>query len=145
VSGIVYQNDSTTPAKDVILYFYHTDQTGVYPTRGDEEGWGKRHGYLRGWIKTNENGQYKLSTLRPASYPDTKNPQHIHITVKEPGLNPYWIDEYLFDDDPFLTANERRYYFERGGDGILKNGVLEDGVTKYKRNIVLGLNIPGYE
>ena len=43
VSGVIYASDGTTPAKDVILYVYHADQTGVYPTRGDETGWGRRH------------------------------------------------------------------------------------------------------
>ena len=27
VSGIVYQRDGKTPAKDVVIYFYHTDQS----------------------------------------------------------------------------------------------------------------------
>jgi protocatechuate 3,4-dioxygenase, beta subunit len=105
VNGIVYNADGT-PAKDVVTYIYHTDQTGNYPTKGDEKGWGKRHGYLRGWMKTNEKGEYKFFTLRPASYPDSKNPQHIHVIIKEPNKNEYWIDEYLFDDDPFLTTNK---------------------------------------
>src|SRR5688572_27519072 len=47
LSGVVYKNDGRTPAPGVVLYIYHTDQTGVYPTRGDEKDWGRRHGYLR--------------------------------------------------------------------------------------------------
>src|SRR5574339_377168 len=38
VNGTVYKADGT-PAPDVIIYIYHTDQTGVYPTKGDEKGW----------------------------------------------------------------------------------------------------------
>jgi protocatechuate 3,4-dioxygenase, beta subunit len=56
VTGTVYKSDGKTPAPDVVLYIYHTDKSGIYPTKGDESGWGKRHGYLRGWIKTNEQG-----------------------------------------------------------------------------------------
>src|SRR5436189_3947853 len=33
ISGVIYERDGKTPARDVILYVYHTDQTGVYPTR----------------------------------------------------------------------------------------------------------------
>jgi protocatechuate 3,4-dioxygenase, beta subunit len=33
ISGTIYQTDGKTPAKDVILYIYHTDQKGVYPQR----------------------------------------------------------------------------------------------------------------
>ncbi len=89
ISGTIYQTDGKTPAKDVILYLYHTDQKGIYPQRGNETGWGKRHGYIRGWIKTNEDGQYRFHTLRPASYPNSRAPQHIHPTIKEQGKNEY--------------------------------------------------------
>lgn len=145
ISGTIYQADGKTPAKDVILYIYHTDQKGVYPIKGNETGWAKRHGYLRGWIKTNADGKYKFYTLRPASYPDTRAPQHIHPVIKEPNKNEYYIDEYLFADDPYLDEKEKTNQQKRGGSGIItltKNG---DGTWVGKRDIVLGLNIPNYK
>ena len=142
VNGIVYNADGT-PAANVIIYVYHTDQTGVYPTKGNEKGWGKRHGYLRGWMRTNEKGEYKFFTLRPAAYPGRKDPEHIHVTIKEPDKNEYWIDEYVFDDDPLLTHSQRKNCQDRGGSGILK---LKDAGDMFKaeRNIYLGKNIPDY-
>ena len=144
VSGTIFQRDGKTPATGVILYVYHTDQTGVYPTKGDETGWAKRHGYIRGWIKTDANGKYKFYTLKPAAYPGRTNPAHIHATVKEPNLNEYWIDEYLFDDDPILTKHERDAQKKRGGNGILKLTKDANGLLIAHRDIILGLNIPGY-
>jgi len=144
VNGIVYKADGKTPAPGVIIYIYHTDQTGIYPKKGDETGWAKRHGYLRGWMKTNEKGEYKFFTLLPASYPNSKNPKHIHVTIKEPGMNEYWIDEYLFDDDPFLTAEERGHIKERGGNGIIKTKEVEKDFLKGQRDIYLGKNVPNY-
>jgi protocatechuate 3,4-dioxygenase, beta subunit len=145
VTGTIYTRDGKTPAKDVILYIYHTNQEGVYATKGNETGWGKRHGYLRSWIKTNADGHYSFYTLRPASYPEGKNPAHIHAVIKEPGLIPYWIDEYLFDDDPFLTDEERNHQQKRGGSGIVKITVGNDGLAIMKRDLVLGLNVPHYD
>ena len=142
VSGIVYGADGK-PAPNVIIYVYHTDQTGVYPTKGDEKGWGKRHGYLRGWMKTNANGEYTFYTLRPGAYPGREAPEHIHVTVKEPDKNEYWIDEYVFDDDPLLTAKERKNCRDRGGSGIIKVKDAGD-MLKAERNIYLGKNIPDY-
>jgi protocatechuate 3,4-dioxygenase, beta subunit len=147
VNGVVYHADGT-PAAGVVIYIYHTDQSGVYPKRGDDPsipqgGWGKRHGYLRGWMKTNEKGEYKFFTLRPASYPGGRNPAHIHVTVKEPDKNEYWIDEYLFDDDPFLTSEERKHSQNRAGNGILKTKDVGN-MLKAERHIYLGKNIPGY-
>ena len=142
VNGVVYNVDGT-PAANVIIYVYHTDQTGIYPTKGDEKGWGKRHGYLRGWMKTNEQGEYKFFTLRPAAYAGRKDPEHIHVTIKEPDKNEYWIDEYVFDDDPLLTDKQRKSCQDRGGNGILK--VKDVGnMLKAERNIYLGKNIPDY-
>lgn len=143
VNGIVYKADGKTPAPGVILYIYHTDQNGHYAKKGNETGWGKRHGYIRGWMRTNEKGEYKFVTLRPAPYPDHSEPAHIHITVKEPGLNEYYIDEFLFDDDLLLTSDKRQKLDNRGGSGILK---LKDvgNMLKAERLIYLGKNIPDY-
>jgi len=122
---------------------YHTNQQGIYPTKGNETGWGKRHGYIRGWMKTNEKGEYRFYTSRPASYPNSNNPQHIHITIKEPELNEYWIDDYHFADDAFITADIKNTEGKRGGPGLL-HLQTQNGIAKAKRNIILGLNIPGY-
>lgn len=142
VSGIIYQADGKTPAAGVIMYFYHTDQKGVYPTTGREKGWAKRHGYLRGWVKTDNAGRFHFFTLRPASYPDRKAPAHIHATIKEPGKSAYWIDEFLFADDPLLPADHNEK-LSRGGSGVLKP-VMTEGILRANRAIILGLNIPGY-
>lgn len=140
VTGTIYQNDGKTPAKDVIMYLYHTDQTGIYPTKGGETGWARRHGYIRGWIKTDENGKYTFYTLKPASYPTRQEPAHIHAIIKEPRINEYYLSDYLFAGDPLLTKDEPA---PRGGSGVLtlteKNG-LSIGV----RDIILGLNVPEY-
>jgi len=143
ISGTVYQEDGKTPASDVVLYVYHTDQTGKYRVMGEEKGWGRRHGSIRGWMKTNAKGEYLFYTIRPASYSQTGPPAHIHITIKEPSRNEYWIDDFHFNDDPFLTAELRGKLANRGGNGIItlaeKNGVLFG-----RRNIYLGQNIPDY-
>ncbi len=143
VNGTVFRADGSRAA-NVIIYIYHTDSTGVYPKKGDEKGVAKKHGYLRGWMKTNELGEYKFFTLRPGSYPQSRNPAHIHVIIKEPGKTEYWIDEYLFDDDPFLTEAERKQCQDRGGNGILK---IKDvgNMIKAERNIYLGKNIPNYQ
>ncbi len=143
VSGTIYQRDGKTAAANVILYIYHTDQQGLYPKKGNEKGQAKQHGYLRGWIKTNAAGQYKFYTLVPASYPNSNNPKHIHPVIKEPGKTAYWIDEFVFDDDPLLPASERKRSNPVGGGGVLKTTV-KDGMLRATRDIVLGLNVRDY-
>ncbi len=144
LTGTVFQRDGKTPAKDVILYVYHTDRTGIYPKKGDERGWASRHGYLRGWIKTDESGSYTFYTFRPAAYPDRTEPEHVHLTVKEPDKNEYYLDDYLFEDDPILSLKKRKLPSNRGGSGI-GNPKLEGGILTFRRDIILGLNIPDYD
>lgn len=144
ITGTVFHNDGKTPVQGVILYIYHTDRTGIYPKKGNETGWAKRHGYVRGWIKTDQNGHYTFYTFRPVAYPDGTEPEHIHLTVKEPDKNEYYLDEFVFDDDPILTPEKRKILTNRGGSGI-GNPKLENGILTFRRDIILGLNIPDYE
>jgi protocatechuate 3,4-dioxygenase, beta subunit len=145
IRGTIYQRDGKTPAPNVILYVYHTNQKGIYPSRGDEKGWGKRHGYIRGWIKTGSDGKYRFYTLRPGAYPGRENPEHIHPVIKEPGYTAYYIDEYLFDDDPILTKEERNNQHGIGGKGIIKIKRGANGMQIAERDIILGLNVAGYD
>ena len=74
LSGKLFKADGKTPAANVVLYIYHTDQSGHYTNRYNEKGWAGRNGYIKGWIKTNVKGEYKFYTLKPAPYPGTNSP-----------------------------------------------------------------------
>lgn len=144
ITGTVFLKDGKTPAEGVIIYIYHTNRNGLYETHGDEQGWAKRHGIFRGWVKTGTDGSYTFYTFRPAAYPNRAAPEHIHMTVKEPNRNEYFIDNIQFDDDPLLTESERKRLKNRGGSGITQP-TLENQQFLIKRDIILGLNIPDYE
>lgn len=145
ITGTIFQQDGKTPARDVILYIYHTDQKGIYTPGKNAKDWEKRHGRIRGWIKTNASGHYTFYTLLPASYPDSDNPKHIHPVIKEPGLQAYWIDEFLFEGDPLLTGKQKSHCENRGGDGIIKLQMDKNKILVGHRDIILGKNIPGYQ
>ena len=144
ITGTVFHRDGKTPAKNTIVYIYHTSRRGLYERKGDETGWARRHGYIRGWIRTGADGRYTFYTFRPAHYPDKSEPEHIHVTVKEENRNEYYIDEYVFDDDPLLTSAKRSKTDNRGGSGIMKTKT-GNGMLTIRRDIILGLNIPGYD
>lgn len=137
------------PAAGVIVYAYQTDANGLYPR--DPGGAapngqpGVRHGRLRGWARTDAAGEYRFDTIRPAGYPGTDIPQHVHMHVIEPGRCTYYIDDLLFDDDPRLSAEQRaRHDHGRGGSGIAVPTKGSDGVWNVRRDIRLGEGIPGY-
>lgn len=142
ISGTIYESDGKTPAEGVILYVHHTDEKGVYPTKGDEKGWAQKHGYIRGWVKTGTEGKYAFYTSKPGSY--SSNPAHIHPIILEPNGKYYWLGSFLFAGDPNIDTSEKSENPRGGSDGILtlqKKGNLWVGT----RDIILGENISGYE
>ncbi|HEY0101265.1 MAG TPA: hypothetical protein VGB76_20245 [Pyrinomonadaceae bacterium] len=143
-SGVIYQPDGKTPARGVILYAYHTDARGIYPPAPDARGMARRHGRLRGWIKTNARGEYKFVTIKPASYPNSTIPSHVHLIVKEADKNEYYIDDFEFEDDRFLTQQERARRRKAGGSGVVSLTKNAGGVWLARRNITLGLNVQNY-
>jgi protocatechuate 3,4-dioxygenase beta subunit len=145
VSGTIYQNDGKAPAKDVVLYIYHTDQSGIYARKGDETGWAKRHGYIRGWVKTDINGQYAFYTLKPGVYPDRSSPAHIHPIVLEPNGKYYWLGSYHFEGDSLLTDKETSPDLPRGGSSGLLTLKKEGDIWVGRRDIILGKKVPDYE
>ncbi|HSW55953.1 MAG TPA: hypothetical protein VLH59_12770 [Ignavibacteriaceae bacterium] len=144
ITGTTFKLDGKTPAPNVILYYYHTDINGYYANKEGLDQRVVRHGYIRGWVKSDENGKYAIYTVRPASYPNADIPAHIHLSIKEPNIaKEYYIDEFVFDDDPLLTRTRRKTLENRGGSGILR--VLISGDLQIvEHNIILGLNIPNY-
>ena len=144
VTGLVYGRDGTTPTANVVVYFWQTDSSGYYSPSEGLDANARRHGHIRGWVKTGADGKYAIQTIRPAPYPHRDNPAHIHVSIKEPGIaNEYYIDELVFDDDELLTAQRRKQLENRGGSGILRPFTSGD-VQVAEHNIVLGLNIPNY-
>ena len=150
LTGTVYELDGKTPAQNVILYYYQTDVDGRYTTKESEERnmpinkLGQTHGYIRGWLKTDSEGKYSIYTIKPGSYPSRDEAAHVHITIKEKNMKePYYIDNFVFDDDPLLTANRRKRMENRGGSGVVRF-VQKEELWIGERNIYLGLNIPDY-
>jgi protocatechuate 3,4-dioxygenase, beta subunit len=144
VTGKVYKIDGKTPAPNVVIYYWQTDNNGYYSPKNGMDEKAKRHGHIRGWVKTDKNGKYALYTIKPAPYPNDNIPAHIHTSIKEPNIeNEYYIDEFIFDDDKLLTSEKRKALENRGGSGILRV-LLKDNLQIAEHNIILGLNIPNY-
>lgn len=150
LTGTVFQSDAKTPAPGIIIYYYQTDQNGKYQHIENESrsmpqnDLGQTHGYIRGWVKSDQNGKYSIYTTRPGTYPSRTEPAHIHLTIIEPNVKEaYYIDNFVFDDDKMLTTQTRINMENRGGSGVLR--LVQKGDLKIgERNIILGLNIPDY-
>jgi protocatechuate 3,4-dioxygenase beta subunit len=132
ISGRVYKEDGKTPYEGFVLYLYQTDASGVY-NRIDGN-WQRPR--IRGWVKTDDDGRYVVHTIKPGSYPGSRNPAHIHVIVKVPGHDPKWIDDFLFEGDPYVNQAEVKRNRSAGDfSAIMK--VHKDGKGKGRclRNI----------
>ena len=81
LTGKVFQLDGKTPAPNVIVYYWHTDDKGLYSSNSATPKNVKAHGKLRGWVRSDEKGNYSIKTSRPAAYPNEDIPQHIHFSI----------------------------------------------------------------
>jgi protocatechuate 3,4-dioxygenase beta subunit len=107
---------SGQPIMAAIIYIYQTSTKGWYSDRAAHvravEG-DRKHARLFGYLKTDAEGRFTLHTIRPAGYPNSDLPAHIHVEV-ERSNKPVdrLVTEVQFDDDPRLTAEWRKRYLQ---------------------------------
>ena len=138
IDGVV-RDAKKQPVAGVIVYAYQTNAEGKYPP-------GKtRHGSLRAFAVTGKDGAYHFDTIRPASYPQSDIPQHVHMHVIEPGKCHYYIDDIVFTDDPMLTPAQRKAHEHgRGGVGVA-TPTKDKQLWRVRRDITLGAGIKDYD
>ncbi len=89
-----------TPVAGAVVRLFATDAEGRYhPTLPGED-----VPRIFGTVVTDSTGQFAIETVRPGPYPGTRNPRHIHVSVRSPDgemrlAAPGYV---VFDDDPLL-------------------------------------------
>jgi protocatechuate 3,4-dioxygenase beta subunit len=119
------------PVAGALVYAYHADARGFYGYErahvgGNAGDFG--HARLFGYVRTDVEGRFELHTIRPASYPDTDLPQHVHLEITAEGFAPT-VTEVLFADDPKLTPEQRASAQEHGVPVV----DVERGVDRVER------------
>ena len=138
VWGRIFGPDGKTPLPDITLYVYHTDARGIYSDQKYDGRGTAPTPRLRGWMRTDALGRYEFRTIKPASYPDHAVPAHIHSSASGEGFKERWLDSFLFEGDPFITAEERAKFAGRGSfSPIMAIKPDSDGVLRCTRDIRL--------
>jgi protocatechuate 3,4-dioxygenase beta subunit len=102
VSGIVVGPDEA-PVAGASLYIYQTDHEGYYGLKPASDSSQPR---LKLLLRSDAKGAWSFDTVKPGSYPNSRNPSHIHFEVSAPGRTTR-IFEIVFEGDPFVTAAMR--------------------------------------
>lgn len=145
ISGRILLPDAVTPAPNVVLYLYQTNAQGYYMASTDQNSASRRHGAIRGWVKSDDEGKYSFITIKPGIYPDSTVPAHIHPIIKEESKSIYYLDDYVFEGEFKVDNNYIQRQELRGGSGIIPLTKDAEGIWKGERDIILGLNIPQYD
>jgi protocatechuate 3,4-dioxygenase beta subunit len=131
----VVKTKSGEVLKNVLVYLYQTSDKGWYaadrPHVGGNEG-DHRHARLFTYLKTNDKGEFEISTIMPKGYPNSDLPAHIHIQMWKDRNNISGVPgELLFDEDERLTP-ERKQRAIRDGYLVEKNtGTTANPVYQY--------------
>ena len=91
------------PIRGASLYIYQTDHEGYYGVKPASD---SRNPRLKLFLRSDANGGWSFDTVKPGSYPGTRNPAHIHFEVSAPG-GASRIFEIVFEGDPFITDQMR--------------------------------------
>lgn len=137
LAGRVLMPDGETPAPGVVLYLHQTNAEGLYRSILTTSGGGRGDGIIEGWLVTDAAGRYEITTIKPAPYPRGGMPAHVHVYVKEPERRPYYLDDFVFESDQYLTPAYRADQELRGGSGIIQLTRDSDGVWRGHRDVVL--------
>jgi protocatechuate 3,4-dioxygenase beta subunit len=100
--GRIVKSDGS-PAANAIVFAYHTDRTGLYDRREA----GPHSWRLKGWARAADDGRFTFETIRPGSYPDSKNPAHVHFAAFLPTGERYSVGEVQFGNDPLNSQADR--------------------------------------
>lgn len=100
------------------VYLYQTSAKGWYSDRAAHVSGGsgdQRHARLFGYVLSDEKGRFEVKTIRPAGYPESSLPAHIHVEIESlAGPRQTRVTEVLFADDPRLTPATRERSLREG-------------------------------
>ena len=100
ITGAVMRSDCKTAIRDALIEVWQTDAKGKYYYVKDEY-------RLRGQLKTDDQGHYLFSTIKPGRYRimNGLRPAHIHLKISHPDYKTV-ITQLYFKDDPYLWPND---------------------------------------
>jgi putative intracellular protease/amidase len=131
IRGVV--RDATgKPIRGALVHAFHADASGLYTPNAPMD---EPDARLFAWVRTDETGQFRLTSVRPGGYPQPRRdvaedagdarwiPQHVHFEVEAGGFTTRRF-QLVFRDDPRLTPHWLRWAAD-GGHAVID--LVKDG------------------
>lgn len=141
VTGRVFGENDSVPARGIRIFAYHADWRGLY-TRPGEDSLRPR---LSGTLWTIDSGEYRLRTTIPGSY---GAPAHLHFEISGDRLERrmVWVNVFREAADSGNHADQRRRGgwnapSRNGGDAVLTRGA--DGQLELRWDLHWPRGFPG--
>lgn len=134
LTGIIYEPDGVTPAKNAILFIEQADEHGDFHMKKLGK---KRYLHHRVMVKTDENGRYTIYTFIPGNDRRFGQLQQLFPIVKAKDGVAYEIESFLFHEDPLLTKICRKKINKKGDPTRILVPKKEDKILVVEKNIIL--------
>ena len=134
LTGVIYESDGVTPAKDVIMFIEQPNEDGGFDLRNEGD---NRYVFHRSWVKTDANGRYTFYTFVPGNDRRYNQLQQIFPIVKAPSSKEYQLESFLFDNDPLLTKRCRKQIAKKSNTSRILKLKQVDGLLIAERDIIL--------
>jgi len=120
------------PVAGATVRVHHADAAGLYNPPGVQASDAR----LNGAATTGADGAFRFETVRPAAYPDSSEPAHLHAEAGAPGFRGSYITLW-FEGDPLLTETHRRHDARTPEIGIVTLARDADGTWGFVRDFLL--------
>ena len=134
ISGVVYESDGITPAKNIIVSIEQADEHGNFELIDNN---GKRYVVNSGSIKTNDDGVYTFYSYIPGNDRRFNMQQQLFVFITESDNTSYEIPSFLFDEDPLLSKQCRKRITKKGDPSRILKPTIVDGLNVVQKDIIL--------
>ena len=140
INGKILGSDGN-PIEGADLWIYHTDSEGYYAKSesGGDKGW--RYADYSARLKSGPDGTFEIQTIRPAGYPNSINPAHLHIRINVPGYPELEYTAY-FEGGDRITSEIKDLVDRYGTMFLLPVDTSNDGLQTVSWHIKLLKNSP---